>query len=75
MPSTCDLPARNWQAPKKGRAIALDVKTGDYAIGDTGLEAADKLLRRHPKAEIWYERVGYPAFHKMGAWNHKETRK
>ena len=47
---------------KKGRVVALDVFTGEYEVADDALAAVDRLLTRLPDAEIWLERVGFPAF-------------
>ncbi len=51
----------------KGKIVAIDVDTGEYELGDTTLEAAERLLERLPDAEIWSERVGYPAVYRFGA--------
>jgi hypothetical protein len=44
-----------------GKLIEIDVKTGDYEIGDDILEISDRLKARHPDAEMWAERIGYNA--------------
>jgi hypothetical protein len=49
-----------------GKFLALDVKTGDYAIDDNMLTALDRLRTRHPKAEIYVLRIGYPTAVTLG---------
>ncbi len=46
---------------KKGRIVAMDMLSGDYEVADDPLAAAESLLARRPKADIWFERVGYRA--------------
>jgi len=50
----------------RGKIVALDIDTGEFEIADKTLEAADKLLARLPDAQIWCERIGYPAVYKFG---------
>ena len=50
-----------------GQIVAIDVDSGDYAIGDTGLAAAERLLAQAPDADIWCLRVGYGALRSFGA--------
>ncbi len=49
-----------------GKVVAIDVETGAYAIDDDALRAARSLRTRHPEAEIWFVRVGYPVIHHIG---------
>ena len=60
---------------KRGRAVAVDVKTGEFEIGDSALEATDKLLSRQPKAQVWLERVGYPAYNTVAGWPYERSRR
>jgi hypothetical protein len=41
-----------------GKIVAIDIETGEYAIADTTLEAADKMAERLPEPQLWFERVG-----------------
>jgi len=50
----------------QGKVVAVDIKTGDYALADDALAACDQLLARHPNAEIWCVRVGHRALHRIG---------
>jgi hypothetical protein len=49
-----------------GRIVALDVDTADYEVAEDTLTASQRLLVRHPDAQIWCVRVGYPAVHHFG---------
>jgi hypothetical protein len=62
------------EADNIGRIVSIDVDTGEYELGDTTLEAAERLLGRLPNAEIWSERIGYPAVHRFGPRNLADQR-
>lgn len=49
-----------------GKIVAIDVDSGDYAIGDTGLAAEDHLRERRPEADVWCLRVGYGVLRHFG---------
>lgn len=52
------------EAESNGLFVAIDVETEEYEIGDESAAAADRLWERLPNAQIYVERVGYPAaFH------------
>ena len=51
-----------------GRIVALDVDSGEFEVADDSLTAANRLLERLPDAQIWCERVGYPAVRQIGYW-------
>jgi len=50
----------------RGKIVAIDLETGAYEMGEDELVASDRLLARHPDAQIWFVRVGYPAVHRIG---------
>ena len=52
-----------------GRIVAIDVDSGDYAIGDMAITAAERLRERRPDANIWGVRVGYRGLCHFGAAN------
>ena len=54
------------EADHHGEVIAIDVDSGDYAIADTALAAADALRERRPALDIWVVRVGYPTLRTFG---------
>ena len=49
-----------------GKVVAIDVDSGDYAIADTGLAAADALREQCPAPDVWAVRVGYPTLRTFG---------
>jgi hypothetical protein len=51
-----------------GKVVAIDVDTGEYALGEMGWSAAEPLLAKNPDAQIWLVRVGERAFHRFGYW-------
>jgi hypothetical protein len=48
-----------------GKIVAIDIETGAFELGDTGLAAAERLIAKNPDAQIWCERIGYPAVHQF----------
>jgi hypothetical protein len=54
-------------AETHGRFVAVDVMTGDYEVGLREHDAVSGLRGRHPNAEIWMERSGFPTTYKMRA--------
>ncbi|MCY4423384.1 MAG: hypothetical protein OXC06_09975 [Acidimicrobiaceae bacterium] len=49
-----------------GEYVAIDVDSGHYAVADTRLAAAERLLDQHPDAAVWLERVGHRAVVSIG---------
>lgn len=50
----------------KGKYLALDIATGDYAIHPYRLgQAAAELLARRPNAVVYSVRVGYPTVYRF----------
>jgi hypothetical protein len=52
---------------ERGRYIVFDVPSRDYEIGDSDLEATDRLAERHPEGLFWGTRIGYPAAYHLGS--------
>ena len=50
--------APNIQAEEPQWYVVIDVTTGAYEIDASGLTASDRLLARHPDAQVWFRRVG-----------------
>jgi hypothetical protein len=48
------------EAENYGRVVAIDVRTGEYALGDDAIQSAASLRERLPDAVIFFMRVGYP---------------
>ncbi len=54
------------EAGNHGTIVALDVDTGAFEVAENTLTASQRLLARHPDAQIWCVRIGYPAVHRFG---------
>jgi hypothetical protein len=65
---------RKLAGEKKGRVVAVDILSADYQVADSALAAARQLLARKPHAQIWLERIGYPALRRFGSWRGEEAR-
>jgi hypothetical protein len=51
---------------QRGKVVAIDVDRGDYVVADNALTASERMLARHPDAEIWCVRVGSRTLHRIG---------
>jgi hypothetical protein len=56
------------EADKRGKIVAIDIETGDYALGDDIISATKPLHDRSPDAQLWIVRVGYRAVHRIGRY-------
>jgi hypothetical protein len=45
-------------AEDEGKFVVIDIDTGAYEIDRDELAASDRLLARHPAAQMWLRRVG-----------------
>lgn len=54
------------EADHHGKIVAIDVDTGDYAVDDTVLGAAERLRERCPDAAVWLVRVGHRTLGSIG---------
>ncbi|HET6880041.1 MAG TPA: hypothetical protein VFI31_07790 [Pirellulales bacterium] len=54
------------EAGNRGKVVAIDVDTEDFEVAEDTLAASQRLLVRHPDAQIWCVRIGYPAVHRFG---------
>lgn len=43
----------------KGKFVLIDIETGAYEIDTNEMAASDRLVARHPEAQVWMVRVGY----------------
>jgi hypothetical protein len=50
----------------KGRICMIAVETGDYALGETMVEAGKPLFNKNPDAALWAERIGYDVVYSFG---------
>lgn len=46
------------KAEDEGKFVLIDIETGDYEMDADELTASDRLLVRHPDAQVWIIRVG-----------------
>ena len=50
-----------------GQVVAIDVDSGNWAVADSELAAAERLRERRPAAtDVWLLRVGYRAMASIG---------
>ena len=61
------------EADHRGRFVAIDVDSGDYAIADTASAAAKRLRARRPDAGVWLMRVGYRTLRHFGGSSMQKT--
>ena len=55
------------EADHHGEVVAIDVESGNWAIGDNVIAATNRLWGQHPAAyDIWCLRVGYRALYHFG---------
>jgi hypothetical protein len=54
------------ESQHQGQVVAIDIETGEFEVGENTLSAAKKLLARFPQAQMWFERIGHVAVHKVG---------
>jgi len=55
-------------ADDTGKVIAIDVETGEFALGADAVAASEQLRARRPHAQIWLERAGHSALHRIGGF-------
>ena len=55
------------EAGNEGKFIVIDIETGAYEIDADELVASDRLLTRHPNAQVWLRRVGSRYARRFGA--------
>lgn len=51
------------EAGNHGKIVALDIDSGDFEVAEQAIAACDRLLARHPDAQIWCVRIGFPGIH------------
>ena len=42
----------------EGKFALIDIRTGDYEVDRDEIAASDRLLARHPDAQVWTRQVG-----------------
>jgi len=64
------LPRLEGEDPSK--FVLIDIETGDYEVDADELAASDRLLARHPDAQVWFRRVGSRPVRRFGS-GHKTS--
>jgi hypothetical protein len=54
------------EAENQDKIVAIDVESGEFALGEDTIIACDRLLERLPDAVIWRVRVGHLAVNRFG---------
>jgi hypothetical protein len=57
-----------------GRYVAIEPKSGQYFLGDTGSEALVAARQAMPGLLFFLMRVGYPTAHTLGGYANKRVR-
>ena len=58
---------RQVEADHQGEVVAIDVESGNWAIGDNVIAATARLWAQHAAAyDVWCVRVGHQALHHFG---------
>ncbi len=57
----------------ESKFVAIDIETGAYEIDRDDYTATERLLRRHPIAQIWLLRVGYRTAYRIGGRPGRES--
>ncbi len=45
----------------KGEIVAIDIKSGDYFLGKSVIEADKKAREKHPDEVFYFNKIGYRA--------------
>lgn len=69
-----DLAGRLETEENIGKALVIDVDSGDYEIADDKLQASDRLQKRRRPGRFCYMLVGYDAGGTMGGALHRIIR-
>lgn len=51
----------------KGKIVAIEAESGNYFIGDSGMEAYKKARRKYPKKQFIFRRIGFKSTFFVGA--------
>jgi hypothetical protein len=49
-----------------GKFVAIDIETGAFEIDRDDYTATDRLLGRHPQAQVWLLRAGQSTAYRLG---------
>lgn len=51
---------------QNGKFVLIDIETGDYEVDADEVAASDRLLARHPDAQVWMRQVGSRYAYRFG---------
>ncbi len=51
----------------KGKIVAIETDSGDYAIGDNEVQAYDVAAKKHPNKKFVFKRIGSDYTYFIGA--------
>ncbi|MCY3918591.1 MAG: hypothetical protein OXG38_02135 [Chloroflexi bacterium] len=54
------------EADHHGEVVAIDVDSGNYALGENAVAASEGLRSQRPDAQVWLMRVGHRALYRFG---------
>jgi hypothetical protein len=60
------------EAGNAGKFVVIDIETGAYEIDADELAASERLLTRHPDAQVWLRRIGSRYARRFGG--HQQAR-
>jgi hypothetical protein len=60
-------------AEDEGKFVAIDIETGAYEIDRDDYTVTERLLDRHPRAQIWLLRVGHRTAYRIGGRTGREA--
>lgn len=56
-----------------GKMVIIDIETGDYAVDDVGIAAAEQLHAQRPNARLYGIRIGYNVAESIGGMMERTT--
>jgi hypothetical protein len=51
----------------EGKFVAIDIESGSFEVDRDDYAATERLLSRHPDAQIWLVQAGQPVAYRLGA--------
>lgn len=52
---------------QKGKIVAIETESEDYFVGTSEIEAYHQAIKKYPKKQFVFKRIGFPATHFVGA--------
>ncbi len=51
----------------KGKMVAIDTDSGNYFLGDSALDAYNKAIKKYPRKQFVFKRIGFNVPYFAGA--------